>query len=444
MLRLSVILVVTIVAATMLSYSSSPAYGAGATTTWMPPVGGDGKWETAANWTKGVPDNTKDVVIPPDRGTITTDGTTKQVKSLNIQASVAGGTTLKPRDASKSLTVEAKGDIIIGKNNTVSGANGNNIFTEGGKVQLKSTGGNITNDGTLNGGNGNQGIFGFGGSVILEVPGTKTVTNTVNGKINGGNGGNGTNPNVPGGDGGDVKIKGGTVTNKGTETGGDGGGHVRGGKSGNGGKVFDNGREGTEKGKKAGNPGMNVPPAPPGKKGDVLAVRDEFLSLEPDAELDGDQVILATLPGGLISMAGVGPDAVVASTRICVIASGATVDLTGISASTVVMRTDPGGSIEIEGTILTDPGVTVADLAEPDPSFVLSPACQTKLNIASAVGGLAVDLNGGQERVPLNTKGPPGSNTGVLAAIMAVAVAAGALALGGGGWYVGRRRMRRG
>ena len=95
------------------------------TVTWTGD-GGDGKWESGANWDKGVPTKNDDVVIPSDSGTIKTNGGTKKVKSLVVQDSKDGtGTTIRPGNPGQSIKIEATGDVTIGEGNTLKGNKGN-------------------------------------------------------------------------------------------------------------------------------------------------------------------------------------------------------------------------------------------------------------------------------------------------------------------------------
>ena len=61
------------------------------------------------------------------------------------------------------------GDIHVGENNTVRGNNGNN-GQSGGDVDIESTGGDVTNDGTIRGGDGGTGSRPRDGGSVTAGP----------------------------------------------------------------------------------------------------------------------------------------------------------------------------------------------------------------------------------------------------------------------------------
>ncbi len=297
-----------------------------ATITWTGGAG-DNKWESGGNWSGGVvPGPDDDVVIPPNSGEIKTDGELKEVRSLDVQDSDGGGTTIRADGPGKSVKIKASGDIYIGEGNTVSGNNGNN-GQAGGDVDIESTGGDVTNKGTLKGGDG----------------------------------GTGSRPRR----GGHVKVKGQNVTNEGTETGGAGGSQTgTRGKGANGGNVTNEAVETCRPGSKAGGaPGTG--PGGPGKKGRVTSSADEFLVFLPGDWQSGDMVSILVGPGGLIHMAELPEGAIQADTSVYIDAGGpgGPIILSGIPAG--VPAIIAGESICVHGTVLLDPGLELADITEP-------------------------------------------------------------------------------
>jgi len=378
--------------------NTSPAYAAGKT--WD---GGAGtsNWGDGGNWDpNGVPGPNDDVTIGKDKGTIKTDGSQKTVKSLTLEKADAGGTTLTADGPSKSVDIKASGDITIGDGNTVRGCDGN-ATKNGGDAKLESTNGDVTNDGELKGGDGGE-----------RNPGDTQA----------GNGGN-------------VKVKGKNVRNDGTETAGGGGTATGAGqRGGNGGNVENVGTVSAHGGDKTGG-AAGTGPGGNGAPGNTTTKAPKQVSLVPGDTQGGTAIYLGvTVPAGLVSLAGLDANALTASSRICIYAANGTVDLTGISSGTVVMTTDPGGTISIAGNILTDPGVSVNDIAEPDPVLHASPECLCA--VLGCPGGVAEAPDVDASSLEATTSG--GSSSAPYAAI-AGAAAGGALLLGAGGWYARRR-----
>lgn len=307
--------------------------------------GGDGKWESEANWDPaGVPGADDDVVIPPDSGTIKVDGKgCKKVKSLDVQSSGGGnGTKIQADDPGESVCIEATGDIRIGQGVEVRGNTGNN-GQNGGDVKLKS-GGTITNDG----------------------------------KLIGGAGGTGSRP----GNGGSVTTDGKDVTNNGEETGGAGGGRTGGGtkKGGNGGGVTNNAEDTAKVGKKDGGPG-GAGPGGNGTDGKVGGSAGHTVAMLPGDWMRGDTALISVRAGQVL-LAGLPGESIVANTAIYVDAGAPTapVMLFGIPAGIDMMVA--GESICFRGEPLLDDGVTLADITAPDASPSFEPCLSCVPNVA--------------------------------------------------------------
>ncbi len=290
--------------------------------------GGDGKWESGANWNPpGAPGPDDDVLIPPDSGTIKVDGKgCKKVKSLTAEASEGGvGTKIQADDPGESVCFEAKEDVHIGEGVEVRGNTGND-GQNGGDVKIKA-GGTITNDG----------------------------------KLVGGDGGTGAKP----GNGGSVVVDGKHVNNNGEENGGAGGSRTSGsGKGKDGGGVTNNAEETVRVGKKSGGAGGEGP-AGKGKNGRVGGSAGQTLAMLPGDQMHGDAALLSVHAGQMLLL-GLPAESIVADAEIYVDAGGPTapVHLHGIPAGQDVMVA--GESICFRGAPLLDDGVTLADITEPD------------------------------------------------------------------------------
>ncbi len=303
------------------------------TRTWTGGAG-DKKWESPGNWSGNkVPGAGDDVVIPPDSGEITTNGQPKSVKSLEVRDSPEPEDPEKPKGThitgakpGDSVIINASGEIYVGARNTVTGCDGGK-YSDGGNVYIKSTGGNVTNRGTITGGNGHSG---------------KKPTN-----------------------GGHVRLDGKNVTNKGMEAGGAGGDHTgTSGPGANGGNVHNEADEACEPGKKVGGrAGTGYTGS--GKRGLATTSAHEYVLFLPGDWQSGDTVSILVGPGGLIDMAGLPEGAIQADTSVFIDAGGpdGLIILSGIPAG--VPAIIAGESICVHGTVLLDPGVELADITEP-------------------------------------------------------------------------------
>jgi hypothetical protein len=275
----------------------------------------------------------------------------------------------------------------------------------GGRSSLSARNGNAINNKELKGGNGGDklgqavGIAGDGGPV--EMTGLKVINN---GDETGGNGGDGTQPGHNGGNGGNATNESLSLIEPQTP------GATSGGK----------------KGDSVG--------AANGVDGKVLSKGPQANILVPGDRFRGGVVALSTQPSGYMSMAMMQAGTLQATTRICISGFGAPIDLTGISAGTIVMSTDAGGSIQIQGPVTMDSGVTLADIAEPDPQPFLDNECLVDL-AGTSVGGSAGLLEGPDPAARSSQSDPEA--TAPLAT--AAALIAGLALLGGSGWYVRRR-----
>lgn len=345
-----------LVAAAVLVVSFGATAQAG-TRTWTGGAG-NGSWHTAGNWNPpGAPTSVDDVVIPPNSGTITTNGSVS-VKSLTVQDSTPpGGTTITGQDPGDGVSITAEGDIYIGKNNTVSGADGKNN-KDGGDVDIESTKGKVTNAGKIKGGKGDEKKR--GGDVNVKAKGT--VTNSKEGSIEGGEGGSASSSKP--GRGGNVTVTGDNVVNDGTETGG-AGGQRNGEPKGQGGNATNRAAKQCRNGNKKGGAGE---PA-----GRARAEGEEFLVLAPDDGLRGTTVALESGPDGAIIMLGLEPLAIQADDCVFIDAGGPDnpIDMTGLMPGENVIVA--GRSIQIRGHVLLDPGVELADITEPDAVLSIDP-----------------------------------------------------------------------
>ncbi|MDO8614171.1 MAG: hypothetical protein Q7T33_00345 [Dehalococcoidia bacterium] len=406
---------------------------------------GDNKWETGGNWSLGrAPAQGDNALILG--GAITTAGSlTKRIGSLTI-AGIFNPASL----GGNSVTIETVSITTTGNINVLAG--GTITSSLGGSVFLEAKGSLTINWGaTVRGGDGvdRPGSLMFpggdGGAVNLQSP---AITNF--GTVLGGTGGI-SRPAVQGGPGGRVNIvSSGVVANTGLIQGGSGGtGNPD--LVGNGGNVLINAKDaggvkpnGGPVGVKAdGLPGANA------KKGKVTIRGKELVEDPPGLAPSGSIVGLYTDPGGTISLAGVPADTLVAEDLICIDAAGGTVDLTGISAGTTVMSTtNPGGVIEIVGTVLIDPGVYPADIAYPPPtlSSVASSECASERpfldSIFTEVGGTAELRTGDSDSSALAAENQQPQLSMNEYAALAGGVVATIIVLAGGVWYARRRWLR--
>jgi len=332
---------------------------------------GDGKWETAGNWSQArAPQQKDDVVIPPNSGTITSNGAFKEINSLDMQSSAGGaGSTLTGEGNGitngTSVRIFADKRIYIGSGNVVAGADappgglGGEVFLYAGLLNHFGEPGDVTNDGTIRGGKG-------GGS-------------------------------PQGGEGGGVTVKGDNIYNHGTETGGAGGPSTGPGKKGGkGGSVANT----AEKEAKGGTKTKGVGGSGPGGKGTDGTTKTEApvtLTLAPGDFQRGETVSLVSAPGGSIVLVAMAPGQLAGESGVCIDGgSMATpIDLRGNPPGINVIVADPTGSIHIRGSVLLDPGVTLADITEPD-AIVSSVPCAAAVPGLSpwALGSLLAGLSG--------------------------------------------------
>jgi hypothetical protein len=326
---------------------------------------GNGTWEDPNNWNPvGVPGAGDDVIIAAGH-TVTATGK-KNVKSLTVNA---GGTLTGP--AGGDLRVNVTDNIT--NNGTIKGGDGGFGATprNGGSVGL-TAGGGVTNGGGIAGGTGAGGGGGNGGGVTITAGGA--VNNAGGGTIKGGSGGVGLGGMVSqdGGSGGTVRITaGGAFTNGGAIQGGHGqnaGEGAGNGNGGSGGPVFINGAGGaTNTGTiKTGDPGRGHGSGRDGeKKGGLLQGEPITRVSGPDAGVQGGWVTIQT---ELVSMSLVSLPAMAiqATNGPVTIVSPGTLDLTGNfpPGPRIVSST---GILILADTVVMDRGVTLADLCQPVP-----------------------------------------------------------------------------
>jgi hypothetical protein len=303
---------------------------------------GDGKWETAGNWSQNrTPQQKDDVVIPPNSGTITVNGAFKEINSLDMQTSAGGAGSTLTGDGSAfpngtSVRIFADKRIYIGSGNVVAGADGppgglgGGVYLHSGLLNRFGEPGDVTNDGTIRGGKGGAGPHG--------------------------------------GEGGGVTVKGDNVYNHGTETGGAGGASSGpGNKGGTGGSVENNAEheaKGGVKTKGAGGSG----PGGKGADGTTKTVAPVKLTLAPGDNQRGETVSLVSAPGGSVTLVALAPGQVAGESGVCIDGGSMTtpIDLRGNPPGINVIVADPTGTIRVRGNVLLDPGVTLADITEPD------------------------------------------------------------------------------
>ena len=316
------------------------------TKTWT----GEGKsqnWHDPKNWNpRKIPTQADDVVIPADAGKILVKGVAIKVKSLTIKKSKKKcGTILTSATEGGNLFFQAfGGDINIGKNNKIVAADGKTPVPiakgqNGGAVRLQASG-NIVNMGTVRGGKAGDGMCpGRGGDVDVNAGGA--VLNTC-GSIIGGEGGSftGSSPGAPGAGavsgnrGGNVRVR----SKKGGKT-----GVIKGGKSGVG---FSGTRRTTNYG--------------------GATWLSSNLEMQPSEKIRGKKITFES-PAG-IDLRNLQARAFVASEAIYLNAHGATIDLRGIAAGTLVFDTP---DICFEGNVILDPGVSAATLCTGNVHFGL-------------------------------------------------------------------------
>ncbi len=379
--------------------------------------GGDDRWENPANWNPpGTPNSNDDVVIPAGKSVTipranTANGQT-EVKSLTVDGTLTGrgdrGTNVDVNiEATETITVtgtvrgaagsganggdggkvelEAGGDIDI--SGTVTGGAPDPARPKsGGSIEIESTGGDVSNSGTLEAGTSTNGAAGpkvrvegtnidnsgtmtgggstngVGGSVELEVPtrdraGEGEMTNS--GSITGGDGGD--SASGTGDKGGDVVLKGNSATNDGTMTGGAGGDSGGSSRGGQGGDVDLRGVKKdmtTNRGIHGGAPGADRNGTHHSKQqGKVLGGRFETFVAALGARITGGYVSLVC--SNSITIA---PTAQITSAT-SIDLSAPILDLRGIPAGTrVLIANDP---FCVRAGVLTDPGVTLATLSSP-------------------------------------------------------------------------------
>ncbi len=215
---------------------------------------------------------------------------------------------------------------------------------KGGNVKLKSTGGDVNIGGKLQGGKGGSspGEPGDGGDVKVEAP-EGTVSHDDAGDENeevGGKGGDKTGNKGPGGKGGGVtnvakKLKGAS------KKGGEGGKNVRTGEKGADGIVSSVGYSG------------------------ITADNGSGITRAPDFKLVGETVLVGAATSGRIELARLPADALLAQGDLEIDAGGGIIDLRGIPAGRVVLRSDRG-RIRLLGRPLLDPDVSLESISEPD------------------------------------------------------------------------------
>jgi len=420
----------------VLSLSVSTAAFAGSYT-WSG-AGGNSNFSNPANWTPaGGPPKAGDSATIPAGSTV----------KIDVAVSIGSLVVLGPFTTilgNPNISITATDSILIAVGVQVTAGNGPNAGNPGGSVTLQAGGttgtvgtGRVVNHGTITGGDGNPtGSSNNGGPAILVGPNV-TNTGTVQGGQGGSGGGNGgsatlsaggvngtagsgtcTNqgtvtagsatgkgdggkatlqgPSVTnaagatvtagnaggtaGNNGGQVNVtaNGGDLTNKGTETGGDGARNTA-GKGGNGGGVTNNAtggptRKHVDTGTKHaghGNTGTtgNAPPFGP------VSCLGGVIRMSPGDQLIGEGISIVGdgAPDDTVRLASLGYTAVQADSGVLISMCGSSiVDLRGNPKGTPIL-VGPAG-ITIHGTVLTDPGVTVADLTLP-PAVVISTPC---------------------------------------------------------------------
>ncbi len=304
-------------------------------------------WDNADNWTPaGVPGADDDVEIPGDSGSIEVSGPI-EVGSIDMKdsPSFAGSSLNAPQGSNLEITTNGK--FRVGKNNFVRAPNGDQN-NPAGKVDIDAIG-DFINRGTIGGGIGNTpwaGVGGAGSGGGIRIRG-KTVDNST-GKIQGGAGGadSGSGSEAgKGGDGGNVDIE--------AETGKIQGDDIKGGEKGQGspdgtaGTVNDAGAGGTE-------PVIGSTSTTTGEVIQVNAGSQGWIDLSSRSALAYDAHDRLLINAG----------------------SNGVIDLRGNPAGTLVLSAQ--NSITLQGTVLLDPGVTLADLTEPD--AVMAGSIQLKID----------------------------------------------------------------
>ena len=161
-LLLALVLGAVALSALVLVISTSNARGAGCTKTWK---GGSGSWETASDWTpEGAPASTDDVCITASGAYTVTLNSNTTIASLDLGATVAGGTQTLDMEPPVRLEASAGGTIDEHGALTLEG-------NDAGSTTLLSAGtGTLTNAGTL--------ALGVGAPTTSNMDLVGNVTNT--------------------------------------------------------------------------------------------------------------------------------------------------------------------------------------------------------------------------------------------------------------------------
>jgi hypothetical protein len=327
------------------------------------------------------------VELKAPNGTVTIDGTALVVGGTGGAGKPdqpnGGAAGTKGQDAG-DITISAKTTVTI--NGTVAGRDGgsttadNQVGGRGGAIFITSTNSNVIIGKALLGGKGGVGADG-GYFEISAVAGKVTVNAGVT--ITGGEGGPGRvadgNANPPvsatnSGSGGHIQTNSKDVDNGGIERGGKGGSTTQTGKrGGDGGDVKNTAVQKTRGGKKFGgaagtgdgeiNNGLKG-------KGEADGGQEEQ---QPGDQIDGSDVTLRSAPLGIITLVGLGADAIHGDSTVVIDGRDfcTPIDLRGNPAGINVITA--GRSITIVGSVFLDPGVTLASITEPDAT--VSPPC---------------------------------------------------------------------
>lgn len=340
-----------------------------------------GEWDDAATWDKGVPE-TDDVVHIQASHQIDGPKTWINVESLCNDGVLQS-------QLKRSLLIRANGFVINSKNASILGQDGVDNYgrgcgTRGSTVQIgphpsDDDGVEITNDGTIQAGDGGDGTCsGLGGSVTLLG---RNTTNGATGQINSGHGGDLTANNRSARDGGNIFIFGnfggdGTLTNEGS---------IMSGRGGNANVAATNPQHGGDGGCItlisqpfvniygpiiAGIGGMGAAGGANGSYGCVIIDPEGYMDFNENARVSGGDIQINGGDNWTVDMSGIaGATPVISATGSITVAvgNGGVINLTG--NNTTVLRADgeitfyAGEAGRVDESLRLDNGVVIGDVA---------------------------------------------------------------------------------